>query len=385
MSLKHFSLLALASLAYAQTNETAPTLAEALNSTSDLSTLNGLVGGLPELLGQLGGLTNITLLAPSNAAFAEVDNATLSGLTANTGLVTALLQYHVLNGTYLADAITNTSVFVPTSLTNTLFTNVTGGQRVEAINNDGNVTFYSGLLSNSSVTTANVNFTGGVIHIIDRLLVIPETATETLSAANLTSLSGALNATNLVDTVNTTPNLTIFAPNNEAIQNIGSALANLTTDQITDVLTYHVVSGLGYSSGLENGTELVTVNGESLTVTIGEGGIFVNNARVVVSDVLIANGVVHVIDEVLNPTNQTLADTGEDEGDSAFEGATPASDVPYTSGQPTPTTTIGSEATEAADPTASGAPSGSGSAGAAPKQTAIGMGALLGAAAVYLL
>lgn len=385
MSLKHLSLLALASFAYAQTNETVPDLAQALNSTSELSILNGVLAGNPELLASLGGLSNVTILAPSDAAFAQVDNATLSGLTANTGLLTALLQYHVLNGTYMASAITNTSAFVPTSLNNPMFTNVTGGQRVEAINRDGNVTFYSGLLSNSSVTTADVNFTGGVIHIIDRLLVIPEAATDTLSAANLTSLRGALNATELIDTVNTTPNLTIFAPTNEAIQNVFSAFANLTTEQISDVLTYHVVSGLGYSSGLENGTELTTVNGESLTITIGEGGVFVNNARVVVSDVLIANGVVHVIDEVLNPTNKTLADTSADEGEPVFEGATPASDVPFTSGQPTPTATIGSEATEAADPTASGAPSVS-SAAAAPMQTgAVGMGALLGAAAIYLM
>lgn len=385
MSLKHLSLLALASFAYAQTNETVPDLAQALGSTADLSMLNGVLAGSPELLGQLGGLSNITILAPSNAAFAEVDNATLSGLTANAGLLTALLQYHVLNGTYMASAITNTSAFVPTALTNPMFTNVTGGQRVEAINRDGNVTIYSGLLSNSSVTTADVAFTGGVIHIIDRLLVIPESASNTLSAANLTSLRGALNATQLVETVDTTPNVTIFAPSNEAIQNVFSAFANLTTEQITDVLTYHVVSGLGYSSGLENGTELTTLNGESLTVTIGEGGVFVNNARVIVSDVLIANGVVHVIDEVLNPTNKTLADTGADEGESAFEGATPASDVPFTSGQPTPTATIGSEATEAADPTATPAPSDS-AAGAAPMQTgAIGMGVLFGAAAVYLM
>ncbi|CBX91194.1 hypothetical protein LEMA_P062280.1 [Plenodomus lingam JN3] len=232
---------------------------------------------------------------------------------------------------------------------------------------------------------SDVAFTGGVIHIIDRLLVIPESASNTLSAANLTSLRGALNATQLVETVDTTPNVTIFAPSNEAIQNVFSAFANLTTEQITDVLTYHVVSGLGYSSGLENGTELTTLNGESLTVTIGEGGVFVNNARVIVSDVLIANGVVHVIDEVLNPTNKTLADTGADEGESAFEGATPASDVPFTSGQPTPTATIGSEATEAADPTATPAPSDS-AAGAAPMQTgAIGMGVLFGAAAVFLM
>lgn len=153
MSLKHLSVLALAAFAYAQ-NQTTPDLATALNSTSDLSILQGILAGSPELLGQLGGLSNITVLAPSNDAFAEVDNATLSGLTANPGLLTALLQYHVLNGSFPSSEITNTSAFVPTSLTNPLFTNVTGGQVVEAISNDGNVTIYSGLLSNSSVTTA---------------------------------------------------------------------------------------------------------------------------------------------------------------------------------------------------------------------------------------
>lgn len=228
-----------------------------------------------------------------------------------------------------------------------------------------------------------------MIHIIDRLLVLPVTATETLSAANLTSLRGALNTTELTDTVNNTPNITIFAPTNEAIQNIGSALSNLTADQITDILTYHVVTSgpIGYSSSLSNGTTLTTANGEDLTITIGDGGIFVNNARVVVSDVLIANGVVHVIDEVLNPTNQTIADPTSSEGEAVFEGATPASEVPYTSGQPTPSTTIGSEATEAADPTATGTGGGSSStAAAAPMQTgAIGMGALFGAAAVYFM
>ncbi|CAO2647904.1 Nn.00g088260.m01.CDS01 [Neocucurbitaria sp. VM-36] len=388
MSLKHLSILALAGFALAQQNDTVPSLAEALNSTSELSQLQGVLNLSPELLQALSGANNITILAPSNDAFAEVDNATLSALTENTGLITALLQYHVLNGTYLSDEITNTSAFVPTLLTNPLFTNVTGGQVVEAVSQDGNVTFFSGLLSNSSVSTADVNFTGGVIHIIDRLLVLPENALDTLSAANLTSLRGAINATELSDTVNNTPNITIFAPSNEAIQNIGSALANLTTDQITDILTYHVVTSgpIGYSSSLENGTELETANGESLTITVGDGGIFVNNARVTISDLLIANGVVHVIDEVLNPTNQTIADPAAEEGEPVFEGATPASEVPYTSGQPTPTTTIAPEATEAADPTQSGSPSSSTAGAPQPLKTgAVGMGALFGAAAVYLM
>jgi hypothetical protein len=60
----------------------------------------------------------------------------------------------VLNGTFPSSAITNTSAFVPTALTNPLFTNVTGGQVVEGVTSGDNVVFYSGLLTNSTVTTA---------------------------------------------------------------------------------------------------------------------------------------------------------------------------------------------------------------------------------------
>lgn len=149
--LKHLSILALASFALAQ-NETVPDLAAALNSTDELSTLQSVIPA--GVLETLAGLTNITILAPSNSAFGKIDNETLSGLTSNEGLLTALLQYHVLNGTFPSSAITNTSAFVPTALTNPLFTNVTGGQVVEGVTSGDNVVFYSGLLTNSTVTTA---------------------------------------------------------------------------------------------------------------------------------------------------------------------------------------------------------------------------------------
>ena len=227
-------------------------------------------------------------------------------------------------------------------------------------------------------------FTGGVIHIIDTVLSIPPIASEALTAGGLTSLRGALGAANLVDTVNTTPDVTIFAPSNEAFQNIGSALPNLTTEQVTSILTYHVVAGtVGYSAGLTNGTTLKTVNGADLTITIDDGDVFVNNARVVMTDVLIANGVVNVIDEVLNPNNATIATPGEDEGSPAYEGATPVSEAPFASGQPTPSVTLAPGSGGAANTTSSGgAPQNTAN---AASKGAVGMGALLGAAAMYLL
>lgn len=154
--LSKFSVLAFASAVLAQTNGTTPSLVEALNSSSELTYLSGVLAlpGLGELVQSLSSAQNITILAPSNEAFASIGNETLQQLTSNEGLLTALLQYHVLNGTILSSAITNQSQFVPTLLTNELFTNVTGGQVVEAVTSGDNVTFFSGLLSNSSVSQA---------------------------------------------------------------------------------------------------------------------------------------------------------------------------------------------------------------------------------------
>jgi uncharacterized surface protein with fasciclin (FAS1) repeats len=384
--LSKISLLAFVSAVLAQTDG-APSLTQALNSSSDLSSLSALLStpGLGQLVESLGSAQNVTILAPSNQAFESIGNETLTSLASNEGLLTALLQYHVLNGTFLSSAITNQSTFVPTLLTNQLFTNVTGGQVVNAKTSGDNVTFFSGLLANSSVSQADLNFTGGVIHVIDRFLVLPEVPSDTLTSAGLSSLRGALNRTNLIEAVDTTPDVTIFAPSNEAFRNIGSAVANISDEDLASVLTYHVVNGtVGYSSGLENNTVLTTLNGANLTITIGEEGrVFVNNARVTIADVLVANGVVHVIDEVLNPSNTTIADPAGDEGQPGFPNASAVSDAPFTSGQPTATTSINDEATSAAAP----GPSSSSTAGApGPVNTgAVGMGALFGAAAVFMM
>lgn len=126
---------------------------------------------------------------------------------------------------------------------------------------------------------------------------------------------------------------------------------------------------------------MTTLNGANLTITIGdEGDIFVNSARVTTANVLVANGVVHVIDEVLNPSNATIANPSDKEGQGAFPGATPVSEAPFTSGQPSATTSINGEATSAGG---SGSSSSTAGAPAAMKTGSIGMGALLGAAAVY--
>lgn len=143
-----------------------------------------------------------------------------------------------------------------------------------------------------------MNFTGGVIHVIDNLLTVPVNVSATAVAANLTSLAGALTNAKLVQTLDTAKDVTVFAPNNAAFQAIGSALPNMTAQEIARILEYHVVNGtVGYSSTLKNGTTLKAMNGESLTVSMVNGSVFVNSAKVIVPDILVANGVVHVIDK----------------------------------------------------------------------------------------
>lgn len=144
----------------------------------------------------------------------------------------------------------------------------------------------------------NVNFTGGVIHVIDHVLTLPQNVSTTLVNAGLSSLYGALNATGLLGTVNGLGNVTIFAHANAAFQRIGSALANASKTDLQAILTYHVHVGAEplYSSSLTNGS-ISTLNGASLNIQTGAGGVFVNGAKVVTPNVLIAGGVVHVIDK----------------------------------------------------------------------------------------
>lgn len=151
MQIKTFLPLALAVVASAQ----APNLAAAVSSVSELSSLNSTLGLFSELVATLAAAPNVTLLAPSNEAFARLQsNPEGAAAFNNTDLIQAILQYHVLAGTFYAANVTETPAFIPTILTNETFTQVTGGQVVQAVALNGSVKFFSGLLTNSTVTQA---------------------------------------------------------------------------------------------------------------------------------------------------------------------------------------------------------------------------------------
>ncbi|KAF2445219.1 FAS1 domain-containing protein [Karstenula rhodostoma CBS 690.94] len=385
MQFRHLPILALASLVAAQdSGNSTQSLNATLAGNDQLSNLTSFLSLNPALASALSQASEITILAPSNDAFTEFTDTDVGRtVAADPGLLSALLQYHVLNGTFQASQVTNQSAFIHTLLTNETYTNVTGGQVVEAVTVGNETVFYSGLLQNSTVTTADQNFTGGTIHIIDRVLTLPPSVLEAALALNLTSLYGALNATDSIDAA-TTRNITVFAPNNEAFNSIGSALANLSTDDLQSILEYHIVENVYYSTDLANGTTLQTESDDQdLTITTNENGtVFVNAAEVVVPNVLIANGVLHIVDNVLNPSNTAAPSASATAGAPGFTGS-PASEQPFTSGQPTPTTQV-DPSSEGAGPAQSTAAESESSGAAAPRYTGVEYVALVGAGAAAL-
>ena len=140
-------------------------------------------------------------------------------------------------------------------------------------------------------------FTGGVLHIIDTVMTVPLIPSFSAIDSNLTALAGALIATSLISAVDDLKDVTIFAPSNAAFQAIGSATGSLSTTQLASILEYHVIKGtVGYSSLLTTGLaneSFPTLQGGSIMVEVADGKVFVNSAQVIITDIIVANGVMH--------------------------------------------------------------------------------------------
>lgn len=217
---------------------------------------------------------------------------------------------------------------------------------------------------------------------MDSVLTIPQLITTTLDDLNLTAALGAITRTNLAGIGDVLPDVTVFAPDNAAFQAIASEIANMSIAQLTNVLEFHVLNGtVLYSTMLQNNS-IPTSEGVNLQFTTTNGSIFVNNARIVIPDVLVANGVMHVIDELLNPMNATAThNPSKSTGVPAFSGAHSESMVPFTSGVPKPTHPVASKTGGATAQVQSTSTSGI----AVPMRTgAVQAAALFGGAAMYI-
>ena len=123
-----------------------------------------------------------------------------------------------------------------------------------------------------------------------------------VAAGSFKTLVAAVQQAGLVDTLKGKGPFTVFAPTDEAFAKIPKAqLDALLMDKakLSAVLTYHVVPAQVLAKDVKAG-EVATVQGGKLNITTSSG-VMVNNAKVVTTDVIASNGVIHVVDTVLMP------------------------------------------------------------------------------------
>ena len=121
---------------------------------------------------------------------------------------------------------------------------------------------------------------------------------------DFSTLVAAVAAAGLVEVLQGEGPFTVFAPTNDAFAALPAGLVDKllpeeNKDVLVKILTYHVVSGAVLAADVTAG-EVPSVEGQNITVTT-EGGVMVNNANVIATDIIASNGVIHVIDAVILP------------------------------------------------------------------------------------
>lgn len=271
---------------------------------SNLSTLVVALTKYPDLVTTLSSTTtDFTVFAPTNQAFATlltaIGQSSLDDIPES--VLRDILEYHVIAGAAVKS------------------TELTAGAKETVNGEDITVTLTGGLKLNGTVnvSTADVEATNGVVHVIDAVLVpptiVPIVGTIVAPAyfnKNFTTLIAAVNAASpsILTTLLNSTQKTLFAPTNAAF--VAAGITTLPDQATLDaVLTYHVISGAAVeaadiATGSSNAT---TLNGK-IYLSKGTPGVFINGkTKVTATDIQGSNGVVHVIDRTLMPPAKTIA------------------------------------------------------------------------------
>lgn len=123
---------------------------------------------------------------------------------------------------------------------------------------------------------------------------------------SFSTLVAAVKAAGLVDTLKGNGPFTVFAPTNEAFAKlpegtVESLLKPENKEKLVAVLTYHVVPGKVLAKDVVGLSKATTAQGSNVKITTSGGGVKVDNANVVATDIAASNGVIHVIDSVILP------------------------------------------------------------------------------------
>ena len=278
------------------------------------------------LVGALSAEGPYTVFAPTDAAFEEMGlNLSDFDTQEENDTLAMILSYHVTMGSVMSSDLSD-GMEVNTLIQEPITVNFYGEDTV-VLNGD------------ATVTSANVETSNGIIHIIDKVLMPPSLTTVTPPVGEIcydmdthtvdlskteetcdemwipsvdipttaaattihTSLVAALEKANLTTTLKGEGPFTVFAPSDAAFTAAGISLDDLDADTLANILTYHVVSGKVMSTDLSNGMMATALNGGTLVFSISEGSVSVNGANVILANVPVSNGVIHVIDKVMIP------------------------------------------------------------------------------------
>jgi uncharacterized surface protein with fasciclin (FAS1) repeats len=296
--------------------ESPGSIVEAAQATPSLSTLVAAVqfasdnNDLVDLLANPG---TLTVFAPTNAAFdaLAVELTQTAGATgadlltpANKPLLRTVLQYHVLTSTVPAAGIPFGKPI--TSAEGSIFKIDTGSPPV----------ITDGRNRTANITATDIEASNGVVHLIDKVILpadqnIVETA-QALAAASPAEfgiLVEAVVAADLAGTLSGPGPFTVFAPTDAAfadlLTELGVTKAELLADTVllTKVLTYHVIADRVFKVDVPVGAAITMVQTGTISVNTSLEITDARNrvAKIVGTDVLTSNGVIHVINKVLLP------------------------------------------------------------------------------------
>jgi transforming growth factor-beta-induced protein len=140
-----------------------------------------------------------------------------------------------------------------------------------------------------------------------------------IAAGSFKTLATALTKAGLVDAMKGPGPFTVFAPSDEAFaklpeKTLSDLLKPENKGRLASVLKYHVVSGCVPADRALKLTSAKTLNGQQIDLAVKNGGLVVDGAKVVKSDIECSNGIIHVIDHVILPSDRNIVETAKDAG-----------------------------------------------------------------------
>ena len=280
-------------------------IAEIASATENLSSLVAALDAA-DLVSTLEGTGPFTVFAPTNAAFDKFlsDNGFSGVSDVPVDVLKNILLNHVVGGK-------NISTGLSTGYVESSATGAEGNTMNMYISTDGGVTINGG----SKVTTADIDASNGVVHVVDAVIGLPTVVTFATADPTFGTLVTALTRESLgVDYVGTLSGagpFTVFAPTNDAFGDLltelgASGLGDIDDATLNAVLQYHVVNGANVrSTDLTDGQTVSTFGGDEFTIDLSDGARIIDanerNTQIIVTDVQANNGVIHVVSQVLLP------------------------------------------------------------------------------------